>query len=136
MFDLRPCASSASVKDLPIHHGISVLGDRPRRLYAGRVRSAGAVALPAFAGARPLRAFPGGAPGETLLVHMKYENTSTNANKRGWNKSVVSYIKSRCNGRIADFTPRMTLADARGKILFVIAMIINRTMAGSISGPI
>ena len=59
-------------------------------------------------------------PGETLLVHMKYENTSTNANKRGWNKSVVSYIKSRCNGRIADFTPRMTLADARGKILFVI----------------
>ena len=40
--------------------------------------------------------------------------------KRGWNKSVVSYIKSRCSGRIADFTPRMTLADARGKILFVI----------------
>ncbi len=29
MFDLRPCASSASVKDLPIHHGISVLGDPP-----------------------------------------------------------------------------------------------------------
>ena len=52
---------------------------------------------------------------------MKYENTTTNANKRGWNKSVVSYIKTRCNGRIADFTPRMTLADARGKILLVIS---------------
>ncbi len=32
----------------------------------------------------------------------------------------MSYIKSCCNGRIADFTPRMTPADARGKILFVI----------------
>ena len=33
MFDLRPCASSASVKDLPIHHGISVLGDPARGGY-------------------------------------------------------------------------------------------------------
>ena len=34
MFDLRPCAASASVKDLPIHHGISVLGDPARGGYA------------------------------------------------------------------------------------------------------
>ena len=59
-------------------------------------------------------------PGETVLVHMKYENTSTSANKTGWDKSVVSLIKSHCSGYVADFHPLMTLADARGKILFVI----------------
>lgn len=47
-----------------------------------------------------------------------------------------SYIKSRCNGRIADFTPRMTLADARGKILFVIREDYKSDNGGSISGPI
>ena len=121
MFDLRPCASSASVKDLPIHHGISVLGDPARGGYTPG--ASGRQELSPFLLSQVLDRFVRFLeehPGETLLVHMKYENTSTNANKRGWNKSVVSYIKSRCNGRIADFTPRMTLADARGKILFVI----------------
>ena len=121
MFDLRPCASSASVKDLPIHHGISVLGDPARGGYAPG--ASGRQELSPFLLSQVLDRFVRFLeehPGETLLVHMKYENTTTNANKRGWNKSVVSYIKTRCNGRIADFTPRMTLADARGKILFVI----------------
>ncbi len=35
-------------------------------------------------------------------------------------KSVASLIKSHCSGYVADFYPLMTLADARGKILFVI----------------
>ena len=55
-----------------------------------------------------------------VLVHMKYENTSTSANKTGWDKSVVSLINSHCSGYVADFHPLMTLADARGKILFMI----------------
>ena len=58
-------------------------------------------------------------PDETVLIHMKYENTS-GTGKTGWDKSVVDLIKSHCSGHIADFHPRMTLADARGKILFMI----------------
>ena len=55
-----------------------------------------------------------------MVVHLKYENTSTSANKTGWDKSVVCLINSHCSGYVADFHPLMTLADARGKILFVI----------------
>lgn len=46
---------------------------------------------------------------------MKYENTSTSANKTGWDKSVVSLIKSHCSGYVADFHPLMTLADAAAR---------------------
>ena len=54
-------------------------------------------------------------------MHMKYENTSATANKTGWDKSVVRPDQVALRRTTsADFHPRMTLADARGKILFVI----------------
>lgn len=121
MFDLRPSSSSSSVRDLPIHHGIAPLGDPTLGGYAPG--SSGRQELSPFMLSHLLDRFVGFLdehPGETVLVHMKYENTSTSANKTGWDKSVVSLIKSHCSGYVADFHPLMTLADARGKILFVI----------------
>lgn len=121
MFDLRPSSSSPTVGDLPICHGIAPLGDPTLGGYTPAV--SGRQELSPFMLSHLLDRFVkflGEHPGETLLVHMKYENTGTSANKAGWDKSVVSLINSHCNGRIADFEPRMTLADARGKILFMI----------------
>lgn len=120
MFDLRPSASGSSVQDLPIQHGIAQLGDPSRGGYS--LGGTGRQELSPFLLSQVLDRFVRFLeehPGETLLVHMKYEST-TGAGKTGWDKSVVSLIRSRCDGRIADFHPRMTLADARGKILFVI----------------
>lgn len=121
MFDLRPSSSSSSVRDLPIHHGIAPLGDPTLGGYAPG--SSGRQELSPFMLSHLLDRFVrflDEHPGETVLVHMKYENTSTSANKTGWDKSVVSLINSHCSGYVADFRPLMTLADARGKILFMI----------------
>lgn len=120
MFDLRPSATGSSVQDLPIQHGIAKLGDPTLGGYTpgGSDRQELSPFMLSHLLDRFVR-FLEAHPGETVLVHMKYENTSGTA-KTGWDKSVVSLIKTHCNGRIADFTPRMTLADARGKILFVI----------------
>ncbi|WP_295935465.1 fimbrillin family protein [uncultured Alistipes sp.] len=121
MFDLRPSSPGSSVSDLAIHHGVAQLGDPSLGGY-----TPGGTDRQPF---QPFRLshmlnrfvdFLEKHPGETVLVHMKYENTSTSLNKTGWDKSIVSYIKQCCNGRIATFSPKMTLADARGKILFVI----------------
>ena len=120
MFDLRPSASGSSVQDLPIQHGIARLGDPSLGGYTPG--STDRQELSPFMLSHLLDRFVRfleAHPGETVLVHMKYENTSGNG-KTGWDKSVVSLIRSHCDGRIADFHPRMTLADARGKILFVI----------------
>lgn len=120
MFDLRPSASGSSVSDLPIQHGIAPLGDPTLGGYTPG--SSDRQELAPFRLSHLLDRFVQFLeehPGETVLVHMKYENTS-GSGKTGWNKSVVSYIKSQCEGRIADFHPRMTLANARGKILFMI----------------
>lgn len=121
MFDLRPSSSSSSVRDLPIQHGIAQLGDPTLGGYTPG--NSDRQELSPFMLSHLLDRFVRFLeehPGETVLVHMKYESTSTSANKTGWDKSVVSLIKSHCAGRIADFHPTMTLADARGKILFVI----------------
>lgn len=120
MFDLRPSASGGSLQDLPIHHGIAALGDPSLGGYTPG--SSARQALSPFMLSHLLVRFVNFLnehPGETILVHMKYENTS-GTGKTGWNKSVVNLIRSHCSGHIADFHPRMTLADARGKILFVI----------------
>lgn len=120
MFDLRPSASGSSVQDLPIQHGIAQLGDPSRGGYTpgGTDRQELLPFMLSQVLDRFVR-FLEAHPGETVLVHMKYENTS-GTGKTGWDRSVVSLIRTHCEGRIADFHPRMTLADARGKILFVI----------------
>ena len=120
MFDLRPSASGSSLQDLPIHHGIAALGDPTRGGYTPG--GSGRQELPPFMLSHLLDRFVNFLnehPDETVLIHMKYENTS-GTGKTGWDKSVVDLIKSHCSGHIADFHPRMTLADARGKILFMI----------------
>ena len=120
MFDLRPSASGSSLQDLPIHHGIAALGDPTRGGYTPG--GSGRQELSPFMLSHLLDRFVNFLnehPDETVLIHMKYENTS-GTGKTGWDKSVVDLIKSHCSGHIADFHPRMTLADARGKILFMI----------------
>ena len=120
MFDLRPSASGSSVQDLPIQHGIALLGDPT--LGGFTPGAEGRQELSPFMLSHLLDRFVrflDEHPGETVLVHMKYENTS-GSGKTGWDKSVVNLIKTHCNGYVADFSPRMTLADARGKILFVV----------------
>ncbi len=119
-FDLRPSASGSSLQDLPIHHGIAALGDPTRGGYTPG--GSGRQELSPFMLSHLLDRFVNFLnehPDETVLIHMKYENTS-GTGKTGWDKSVVDLIKSHCSGHIADFHPRMTLADARGKILFMI----------------
>ena len=59
-------------------------------------------------------------PGETVLVHMKYENTSTSANKTGWGEKRGQPDQIALQRLCGRLLPLMTLADARGKILFVI----------------
>ena len=120
MFDVRPSASGSSVQDLPIQHGIAPLGDPSLGGYVpgGTDRQELSPFMLSQVLDRFVR-FLEAHPGETVLVHLKYENTS-GTGKTGWDRSVVSLIRSHCEGRIADFHPRMTLADARGKILFVI----------------
>lgn len=120
MFDVRPSASGSSVQDLPIQHGIAPLGDPSLGGYTpgGTDRQELSPFLLSQVLDRFVR-FLEAHPGETVLVHLKYENTS-GTGKTGWDRSVVSLIRSHCEGRIADFHPRMTLADARGKILFII----------------
>lgn len=121
MFDLRPKASNDDVSDLAIHHGIMELGDPSIGGYTAG--TSGRQKLNPFTLSKVLNLFVdflNKHPDETLLVHMKYENTSTSSAQSGWRKSVVHYIRECCGERIADFTPDMTLADARGKILFMI----------------
>ena len=120
MFDLRPSASGSSLQDLPIQHGIAALGDPTLGGYTpgNSDRQELSPFMLSLLFDRFVR-FLDEHPGETILLHMKYENTS-GTGKTGWDKSVVNLIKSHCNGHVADFHPRMTLADARGKILFVV----------------
>ena len=92
MFDLRPSASGSSLQDLPIHHGIAALGDPTRGGYTPG--GSGRQELSPFMLSHLLDRFVNFLnehPDETVLIHMKYENTS-GTGKTGWDKSVVDLM--------------------------------------------
>lgn len=132
MFDLRPCATNTYEKDLPIHHGVMELGDPSLGGYTSG--KTGRQSLSPFTVSKVLDrfvAFLQKHPDETVLVHMKYENTTLEGT---WRQRVVESIREHCDGYIADFRPDMTLSEARGKILFMIRVDYKDNNSGSYFG--